>query len=106
VAIANRDGVTLEALRSPRRQPPLVVARSTAVYLLRLLTAATLADIGAELARSHQTVIRLHENAVRRRQADAEYAAWLDLTAKTIAAANAIPAPVTDLPLFSTREAS
>lgn len=56
--VARYFGVTQASLRGPGRRKSLVVARNTAVYLLRTLTGASYSQIGKELGhRDHSTIM-------------------------------------------------
>lgn len=66
--------VTLKDLVRKDRSRTIVIARHTAMYLIRELTSLSLPEIGALFNRDHTTVVHALNNIERRRK-DPEYLA-------------------------------
>jgi chromosomal replication initiator protein len=78
-AVAEKLGVTLEALLSPSRSAPIVRARQIAMYLMRELTDFSLPAIAATFnRRDHTTVLHAIRKVDRRALEDAGLARTLE----------------------------
>jgi hypothetical protein len=79
LAVAAGFDVPVAALRGPRRDRDVVRPRHIAMYLMRELTGASLAEIGAELGgRDHSTVLHGHRRIATALQHDTRLRAQVE----------------------------
>ena len=70
--VAAALGLDVRALRSPRRDAPVVLARQLAMYLLRKVSGLSFALIGERYGRDHTTVLHAVRVVSARRDRDPE----------------------------------
>lgn len=72
--IARYKGVTMQDLRSIRRDRTIVTARHMAQYIAREITSRSFPEIGRQFSKDHTTVIEAFKRFRRRMFADADLA--------------------------------
>jgi chromosomal replication initiator protein len=83
--VSKHFGVSIEALRSKRRTSSLAFARQVGMYLAKLLTGSSLAEIGAQLGgRDHTTVLYACDKIENLRASDPELERTLDQLVGTL----------------------
>lgn len=82
--VSERKGVTVEDIKSKKRNKEIAAARHISAYLIRNLTNMSLPAIGKELSRDHSTIMSSIEAVEKEIESNPSYKLEIDMLTKEI----------------------